>query len=382
MKAMNSVALSIIGLVKRKVIKLEGWKGPADFVVVKMDDFDVVLGMEFLLKHQEPPSVAILLGASGKLGEIVPKDTLCVLEKCHGVMPNSWPKSLSMRTMIDHGIELLPEAKAPVKNTYCMVPPKLAKLRKPSKKLLPTGFSRSVRAPYGAPVLFQKKKDRNPQQCIKRCILNKLTDSHKYPIPILPNLFDRSRGVKYFPKSDIRLRYCRVRATKAEGLETTCVIDRLRAFEFPLEPRVSGLFDGLKQATIEGPSLRVTDATKPSKIEFGHDAQTDSLIRRSQFVMDGSRHSILPSITDGPYVRNSPQVHKVEKEWEQMADIARVCLEKASRPMEERVDQKQCPFEFEWSTKFLINGATMPYSYLSTWKRKKIEKSRKSLLTK
>ena len=52
MKAMNSVALSIIGLVKRKVIKLEGWKGPADFVVVKMDDFDVVLGMEFLLKHQ------------------------------------------------------------------------------------------------------------------------------------------------------------------------------------------------------------------------------------------------------------------------------------------------------------------------------------------
>ncbi|KAA0056627.1 RNA-directed DNA polymerase-like protein [Cucumis melo var. makuwa] len=236
MKAMNSVALPIIGLVKRMVIKLEGWKGPVDFVVVKMDDFDVVLGMEFLLKHQEPPSVAILLGALGKLGETVPKDILCVPEKCYGVMPNSWPKSLSMRRMIDHGIELLPEAKEPVKNTYRMVPPKLAELRKPSKKLLRTGFSRSVRAPYGAPVLFQKKKDRNPQQCIKRCILNKLTVSRKYPIPILPNLFDRSRGVKYFPKSDIRLRYCRVRATKAEGLETTCVIDRLRAYEFPLVP--------------------------------------------------------------------------------------------------------------------------------------------------
>ncbi|KAA0056628.1 uncharacterized protein E6C27_scaffold288G001490 [Cucumis melo var. makuwa] len=117
-------------------------------------------------------------------------------------------------------------------------------------------------------------------------------------------------------------------------------------------------------------------------VQFGHDAQTDSLIRRSQFAMDGSRHSILSSVTDGPYVRNSPQVHRVEKEWEQTADIARACLEKASRPREERVDQKQCPFEFEWSTKFLINGATMPYSYLSTWKRKKIEKSRKSLLTK
>ncbi|KAA0046894.1 uncharacterized protein E5676_scaffold298G00720 [Cucumis melo var. makuwa] len=112
------------------------------------------------------------------------------------------------------------------------------------------------------------------------------------------------------------------------------------------------VFDGLKQATIEGPSLRVADATKPSKVEaeqfnymlreylhhfvdgrqrnwvhmlnvfqFGHDAQTDSLIRRSQFEIDGSTHSVLPSITDGPYVGNSPQFHKVEKEWEQMADI-------------------------------------------------------------
>ncbi|KAA0043310.1 Asp_protease_2 domain-containing protein [Cucumis melo var. makuwa] len=55
MKAVNSVALPIIGLVKRTVIKLGGWKGPIDFVVVKMDDFDVVLGMEFLLEHQVIP---------------------------------------------------------------------------------------------------------------------------------------------------------------------------------------------------------------------------------------------------------------------------------------------------------------------------------------
>ena len=114
-----------------------------------MDDFDVVLGMEFLLEHQvirmpsakclaitgsfptvvqadirqpnkfkmisamqldesptqkEPSSAAILLGALEKPGETVPKDTLCVPEKCHDVLPNSWPKSVSMRRTIDHGI--------------------------------------------------------------------------------------------------------------------------------------------------------------------------------------------------------------------------------------------------------------------------------------
>ncbi|KAA0062589.1 hypothetical protein E6C27_scaffold79G00840 [Cucumis melo var. makuwa] len=52
MKVVNSVALPIVELVKRTTIKLGGWKGPVDFAVVRMDDFDVVLGMEFLFEHQ------------------------------------------------------------------------------------------------------------------------------------------------------------------------------------------------------------------------------------------------------------------------------------------------------------------------------------------
>ncbi|TYK09503.1 uncharacterized protein E5676_scaffold499G001070 [Cucumis melo var. makuwa] len=55
MKVVNSVALPVVGLVKQTVIRLGGWKGPVDFVVVKMDDFDVVLGMEFLLEYQVIP---------------------------------------------------------------------------------------------------------------------------------------------------------------------------------------------------------------------------------------------------------------------------------------------------------------------------------------
>ncbi|KAA0049999.1 uncharacterized protein E6C27_scaffold13G001780 [Cucumis melo var. makuwa] len=471
MKAMNFVALPIVGMVKRATIKLGGWKGPVDFVVVKMDDFDVVLGMEFLLEHQvipmpsakclaitgsfstvvqadirqpngfkmisamqldesraqeEPPSVEILLGALEKPGEIVPKDTLCVQEKCHGVMPSSWPKSSSMRRRTDHGVESPSEAKAHAKNAYRMAPPELAKLRKPSKMLLNTGFSRPVQAPYVAHVLSLKKKDRSPQQ-------SKLTVRCKYPLPMLMRQVDRPRGVKYLPKSDIRLRYYQVRTTKAKGLETTCVTGH-EAYELPVVPlsltdatggkccsvqsqmnvlghvgecHQSGLlreedtqwsenlecqaaFNGSKQAMIEGPSLRVVDATKTPEIEaeqfscvlgeylhhcvdgrqknwvqllkvaqFDHSAQTDSLIKR----------------------RDHPQVHRVGEECEQMADIARVCLKEASRPMEERGDQKRCPLEFEWMTNLPIDGATTLYDYLSTWTWRKTEKSRKSLLT-
>ncbi|KAA0045212.1 uncharacterized protein E5676_scaffold1493G00430 [Cucumis melo var. makuwa] len=456
MKAMNSIALPVVGLVKQTMIKLGGWKGRVDFVVVKMDDFDVVLGMEFLLEHQvipmpsarclvitgsfptivqaeirqpngfkmisamqlnqscaqeEPPSVEILLGALEKPGETVPKDTLCVSAKCHGAMPSSWPKSVLMRRTIDQGRELLPEAKAHAKNAYLMAPPELAKLWKQSKMMLNTRFSRPVEAPYRAHVLSLKKKDRSPQQYVDRCTQSKLTVRRKCPFPMLTRRVDRSRGVKHLPKSNDQPRQCRVRTTKAKGLEKNCVT-RHEAYEFPvvslsltdakggkcysMQSQMSALshvgechqggslreedtqwsenlecqvaFNGSKQAMIEGPSLGVVDATKTPEVEaeqfscvlgeylhhcvdgrqknwvqllkvtqFGHSAQTDSMIKRSPFEIKGKRHSVLPPVVDDPYVGDRPQVHRV-KEWEQMADIARVCLEEASRSREEGVD--------------------------------------------
>ncbi|KAA0054245.1 uncharacterized protein E5676_scaffold45G00610 [Cucumis melo var. makuwa] len=344
MKAVNSIALPIVGLVKRTTIKLGGWKGSVDFVVVKMDNFDVVLGMEFLLEHQvipmpsakclaitgsfptEPPFVEIPLGALEKKEETVPKDTVCVPEKCHGVMPSSWPKSSSMRRRTDHGVESPSEAKAHAKNAYRMALPELAKLWKPSKMMLNTGFSRPVQAPYGAHVLSLKKKDRSPQQCVDRRTQSKLT----------------------------------VRTTKAKGLETTCVTEH-EAYELPVVPlslidakggkccsvqsqinvlghvgecHQSGLSkkedtqwsgnlecqaasNGLKQARIEGSSLGVVDATKTPKVEAEQfNLRTDSLIKRSLFEIKGKRHSVLPPLADGPYVGDRPQVHRVGEKGE------------------------------------------------------------------
>ncbi|TYK19839.1 uncharacterized protein E5676_scaffold811G00460 [Cucumis melo var. makuwa] len=500
MKAVNSIALPIVGLVKRTTIKLGGWRGPVDFVVVKMDDFDVVLGMEFLLEHQvipmpsakclaitgsfptvvqadirqpngfrmisamqldgsraqeEPPSVEILVGALEKPGETVPKDTLCVPEKRHGVMPSSWPKSSSRRRRTDHGKEPPSEAKAHAKNAYRMAPPELTKLREPSETLLNTGCSIPVQAPYGARVLSLKKKDRSPQQCVDRRTQSKLTVRRKSPLPMLTRRVDCRRGVKHRPKSDDRPRQCRVRTTKAKGLGKSCVT-RHEAYEFPVAPlgltdakggnccfvqgQVSVLIhageshqggssrgedtqwsenlecqvalNGSKQAMIEEPSLGVVEATKTSEVEaeqlscvlaeqlhhcvdgrqknwvqllkvaqFGSSAQTDSPNKRSPFEIEDKRHSALPPVADGPCLRDRPQVHRVKEECEQMANIARVCLEEASRPMEERGDQRRCPLEFEGMTKLPIDGATTPYDHLSTWTWRKTEKSSKPLLT-
>ncbi|TYK27683.1 uncharacterized protein E5676_scaffold225G00120 [Cucumis melo var. makuwa] len=357
MKAVNSIALPIVGLVKRTMIKLGGWKGPVDFVVVKMDDFDVVLGMEFLLEHQvilmpsakclaitgsfstvvqanirqpngfkmisamqldesrtqeEPPSVEILLGALEKLGETVPNDTLCIPKKRYGVMPSSWPKSSSMRRRTDHGVESPSKAKAHAKNAYRMAPPELTKLRKPSEMLLNTGCTIPVQAlirvPRGA------------------------TESYRC----------QGRKVLFCGEPDKRLSH--VGECHQASHNRGAVVDATKTPKVEAEQFSCVLGEYLHHC-IDGRQKNWVQLLKVA--QFGHSAQTDSLIKRSPFEIKGKRNYVLPPLADDPYVGDRPQVHRVGEECEQIADIARVCLEEASRPMEEMRDQKRCPLEFE-----------------------------------
>ncbi|KAA0037590.1 RNA-directed DNA polymerase-like protein [Cucumis melo var. makuwa] len=73
------------------------------------------------LARDKPTFMTIPLDSLENLGETVSKDILCVLEKYRDVMPDSLPKSLPPRRMIDHEIELLSDAKLSARNAYRMV---------------------------------------------------------------------------------------------------------------------------------------------------------------------------------------------------------------------------------------------------------------------
>ena len=55
MKVVNSEAFPIVGVSKRVPLKLGAWSGEMDLVEVRMDDFDVVLGMDSVLEHKVIP---------------------------------------------------------------------------------------------------------------------------------------------------------------------------------------------------------------------------------------------------------------------------------------------------------------------------------------
>nr|CAD1835554.1 unnamed protein product [Ananas comosus var. bracteatus] len=114
------------------------------------------------------------------------------------------PKRLLPRREVDHAIELEPGAKPPAKAPYRMAPPELEELQRQLKDLIDAGFIRPSKAPYGAPVLFQRKSDGSLRLCIDYRAFNKVTVKNKYPIPLVADLFDQLGGAKFFTKLYLR----------------------------------------------------------------------------------------------------------------------------------------------------------------------------------
>ena len=62
-------------------------------------------------------------------------------------------------------------------------------------------------SPWGAPVLFVRKKDGTMRLCIDYRILNKVAIKNLYPLPRIDDLFDQMKGAIIFSKIDLRSRY-------------------------------------------------------------------------------------------------------------------------------------------------------------------------------
>ncbi|GJY31496.1 putative reverse transcriptase domain-containing protein [Tanacetum coccineum] len=72
------------------------------------------------------------------------------------------------------------------------------------QELSDKGFIRPSSSPWGAPVLFVKKKDGSFRMCIDYHELNKLTVKNRYPLPRIDDLFDQLQGSSVYSKIDLR----------------------------------------------------------------------------------------------------------------------------------------------------------------------------------
>ncbi|KAA0066469.1 pol protein [Cucumis melo var. makuwa] len=112
-----------------------------------------------------------------------------------------------------------------------MAPAELKELKVQLQELLDKGFIRPSVSPWGAPVLFVKKKDGSMRLCIDYRELNKATVKNRYPLPRIDDLFDQLQGATVFSKIDLRSGYHQLRIRDGD-IPKTAFRSRYGHYEF------------------------------------------------------------------------------------------------------------------------------------------------------
>nr|GEX00741.1 putative reverse transcriptase domain, ribonuclease H-like domain, aspartic peptidase domain protein [Tanacetum cinerariifolium] len=136
---------------------------------------------------------------------------------------------------IEFRIELIPGDVLIAKYLYRLAPSELEELSGQLKELQDKGFIRPSSSPWGAPVLFVKKKDDSFRMCIDYKEWNKLTVKNRYPLPRIDDLFDQLQGLQFFSKIDLKSGYHQLRVHR-DDIPKTTFKTRYGHFEFTVMP--------------------------------------------------------------------------------------------------------------------------------------------------
>ncbi|GJT65582.1 putative reverse transcriptase domain-containing protein, partial [Tanacetum coccineum] len=150
------------------------------------------------------------------------------------VFPEDLPGLPPVR-QVEFQIDLIPGATPVARAPYRLAPSEMQELSNQLQELADRGFIRPSTSPWGAPVLFVKKKDGSFRMCIDYRELNKLTVKNRYPLPRIDDLFDQLQGSSVYSKIDLRSGYHQLRV-RDEDIPKTAFRTRYGHYEFQVMP--------------------------------------------------------------------------------------------------------------------------------------------------
>ena len=116
-----------------------------------------------------------------------------------------------------------------------MSPTELAEVRRQLDDYLQKGWIRPSTSPYGAPILFVRKKDGSLRMCVDYRALNAQTILDKYPLPRIEDLLDRLACAKCISSLDLTQGYHQVQIEEGD-IYKTAFVSRYGSFEFTVLP--------------------------------------------------------------------------------------------------------------------------------------------------
>ena len=235
-------------------------------VVSAIDGFDLILGMPFLKQarphidfekrsmtfnvdnqaltiyadEMSPNSPIRVIGAARYRAAAHPTDeTTClhvrfepaaddaetaaasIVEEFRDCFPDQLPMELPPTRALDHKIDILPGRAPPCKPMIRLSPEEQEELRRTINDLISRGFVQPSTSPFGAPVLFVRKKDGTRRLVIDYRALNAISVKNKYPMPNADELMDQLLGARFFSKLDLMSGYHQVRVAPADVHNST-----------------------------------------------------------------------------------------------------------------------------------------------------------------
>ncbi|KAL0352121.1 UNVERIFIED_CONTAM: RNA-directed DNA polymerase [Sesamum calycinum] len=221
-KAVNSKVKSIQG-VACVDLKMGSWTGNCNMMVVPLDDFDVILRMDFMLLAHAMiiPYLSGLFIANANCTSFVQgtylQDSVRSAEKKDTLLS-------ALQEVPDEVVEVLEEFND-------VFSPKLPK--RVGRVVEAVGCA--VGGTIWFRVLFQRKQDSMLRMCMDYRALNKVTIKNKYPIPNVMDCFDKLTKAKYYTKIDLGSGYWQVRVARGDEPKTTCVT-QYSSFKFLVMP--------------------------------------------------------------------------------------------------------------------------------------------------
>ncbi|GJS82231.1 putative reverse transcriptase domain-containing protein [Tanacetum coccineum] len=224
-------------VIKGCKLEIEGHVFDINLIPFRSGSFDVIIGMDWLSDHKAEiychEKVVRIPLLDGKAKEKKQEEIVVVRD-----FPKVFPDDLSGLPPIweiEFRIDLIPGAMSVAKSPYRLAPSELEELSRQLKELQDKGFIRPSSSPWGALILFVKKKDRSFRMCIDFRELNKLTIKNRYPLPRIDDLFNQLQGSQYFSKINFRSGYHQLRVHE-DDIPKTAFRTRYGHFEFTVMP--------------------------------------------------------------------------------------------------------------------------------------------------
>jgi hypothetical protein len=170
-----------------------------------------------------------------EVGDAAWQQRLKELLKKHTTVFQPLSKGVPPRRQVEHEIKTDPNAKPPYLPIYHMSPLELEETKKQLTELLERGVIQPSRSPYGAPIVFARKKDGKLRMCVDYRALNKITVKDRYPLPRIDELLDRLQGATVFSKLDLQSGYWQIRV-REEDIPKTAFRTRYGHYEWRVMP--------------------------------------------------------------------------------------------------------------------------------------------------